>query len=135
MRNLQNYLLILMMDESTDIVKASTNIIRYGNNSELGRYKDITTEEVLRNELIDAIAITMLLNLTGMNIVTDLVINLLKDDSMYIEINYRITNVLKFMRNNLERLQLNRDIFNEFESKAKRLLEDAKLKLEEIEQQ
>ena len=134
MRKLQDYLLTLLMEESSDIIKASSKIIRYGKNYKFENYEDITTEDVLRNELADAITVTMLADLSGMQIAPKLVANLLKDDSMFLEVSYRINNILKFIENNLESLQIDKEVFKDFEVKTKYLLKDAKVKLKEIEE-
>ena len=69
MRKLQDYLLTLLMEESSDIIKASSKIIRYGKGYKFQNYREMTTEDVLRDELIDAITVTLLLNLSGMQII------------------------------------------------------------------
>lgn len=135
MRKLQDYLLTLLMEESSDIIKASSKIIRYGKNYRFENYGEITTEDVLRNELVDAITVTMLLDLSGMKIAPKLVTNLLKDDSMFIDVSYRVNNILKFVENNLESLQLDKEKFREFESKTRNVLKEAKMKLREIEEE
>ena len=133
MRKLQDYLLTLLMEESSDIIKASSKIIRYGKDYKFQNYREMTTEDVLRNELIDSITVTLLLNLSGMQIAPSLVEDLLKDDSMFIDVSYRINNILKFIENNLINLQLDREKFKEFDLKTKFLLSNAKMKLKEIE--
>ena len=133
MRKLQDYLLTLLMEESSDIIKASSKIIRYGKDYKFQNYREMTTEDVLRNELIDSITVTLLLNLSGMQIAPSLVEDLLKDDSMFIDVSYRINNILKFIENNLINLQLDREKFKEFDLKTKLLLSNAKMKLKEIE--
>ena len=133
MRKLQDYLLTLLMEESSDIIKASSKIIRYGKGYKFQNYREMTTEDVLRDELIDAITVTLLLNLSGMQIAPNLVEDLLKDDSMFIDVSYRINNILKFIENNLINLQLDKEKFREFDLKTKEVLNNAKTKLKEIE--
>ena len=134
MKRLQNYLLTLMMEESSDIIKASSKIIRYGNNYKFSNYDDMTTEDVLRDELLDAIVVTILLNLTGMKIAPGLVADLLKEDSMFIDVRYRINNMLKFINDNLESLQIDREDFRRLEINARALLNYAENKLKTIEE-
>ena len=52
---------------------------------------------------------------------------------MFIDVSYRINNILKFIENNLINLQLDKEKFREFDLKTKEVLNNAKTKLKEIE--
>lgn len=130
---LRDYLLTKLMEESADIIKISGELKRYGCKFRLPNSKDMTLEEKLHSELVDAITATVLLNLSGMDVAPGLVGDLLREESMYIDVSYRINYILKNLKIRLKDLQIEKEDFERLEEKAKRFLKEASDKFKELE--
>lgn len=130
---LQDYLLTLMMEKSSNIIKISGEIKRYGCNFRHSNSGEMTLEEELHSDLVDAITVTVLLNLSGMDVAPGLVGDLLREESMYIDVSYRINYILKNLKIRLKDLQIDKNNFEKLEDKAKEFLEEASVKFKNLE--
>lgn len=127
---IRDYLLDLLIKESKDIIEASQKMKAYKHGYSKEGDKGITLGEELHSELVDAIAVTMLLKIAGVEIAPMLVGDLLREDSMYIDIKYRINNILKKMKR-YEGIE--KEDIEEFEGKVIGFLEIAYNRLKEEE--
>ena len=124
---LQDYLLTLFMEESSESIKAASKIIRYGKNYRFPKYGDMTTEDILSSDFGDCLACIILLNSIGI-LVAPLTSEFLfsKDESVLKEMEYRINNIFSITESNLSGLEINPEDFEKFKQKVLNKLDRAK---------
>ena len=124
---LQDYLLTLFMEESSESINAASKIIRYGKNYKFPKYGDMTTEDILYSEFGDCLACIILLNSIGI-LVAPLTSEFLfnKDESVLKEMEYRINNIFSITESNLSGLEINPEDFEKFKQKVLNKLDRAK---------
>lgn len=127
---LQDYLLILLNEELSEVIKASSKVIRHGKNHIIANVDAITTEDILSNEIADCLANIFLLNCAGLTVVPNTTDIMLKDEAIFNEIEYRVNAIMRVTENTTN-INLNKQEFEEFKKKAYDILNTKKYELKE----
>lgn len=123
---LHDYLLTLLMEESSEVVVACSKIIRYGTHAFLSKDKEMTTENLLAHELIDCVAPMILLAEIGVNIMPTTVDALLTKEETILDIEYRLKTIFRLTKENTN-LELDRDELQDLEDKVLAKIDEYKL--------
>lgn len=105
--NLQQYILLLISEESGEIAKAASKAIRFGLNEH--HPEDplrLTNKERIANEFIDLIATLFITNILGIEICPTLIENALHSEHKD-KIIAKIHHIVKFMKASIYEGQLN----------------------------
>lgn len=131
---LQDYLLTIFMEESSESIKAAGNIIKHGKNYRFPNYKGITAEELLYSEFGDCLANVILLNHIGISVAPLTAKVLLEMNGNVIkEIEFRVERTMIIIEKNIEYLEIDREEFYKFKEEVERDFSEAKKRLKETE--
>ena len=127
---LQDYLLILLNEESSEVIRASSKVIRHGKDHIIANVDSITTEDILSNEIADCFANIFLLNCSGLTVVPNVSEIMLRDETSFNEIECRVNAIMRVTENN-PNLNLNKQEFEEFKKRVYDILNTRKYELKE----
>lgn len=113
---LKDFLLTSLMEELSESVKDCSKIIRYGYDYSFINSKDkMTTEDLLSHSIANCQAIIILLNFLKIYITPTTSNHLINEGATINEMEYRIRNVFKFIKENNEYLDINLKELNNLE--------------------
>lgn len=128
---LQDYLLTLYMEESSEAIKAAGLMIRQGKDYRFSRYGNMTAEDIFYSEFGDCLASIILLRLSGISVAPKTVEFLLnKDESVLKEMEIRIENILSITEKNIEGLELDGEEFKKFKGEVEEIFSKSRKEIE-----
>ena len=133
---LQDYLLTLYMEESSEAIKAAGSMIRQGKGYRFSSYGNMTGEDIFYSEFGDCLASIILLRLSGISIAPKTVEFLLnKDESVLKEMEIRIENIFSITEKNIEGLELDGEEFKKFKGEVEEIFSKSRKEIENREEE